>query len=160
MNNTTNTFCDATTRRLPRVKIVGESDLPRIHAASIELLETTGVIFEHEEALAVFKEHGARVEGKTVYISRQMAESAMAQAPAVYRHEARNPEQSVTIGDGIAPHPNVGCVFVEDMDGGKRMGVLEDYANFQKLSQSSEIVKLTGATPIAPSDVEATERAL
>ncbi|MCG8619321.1 MAG: trimethylamine methyltransferase family protein, partial [Desulfobacterales bacterium] len=158
--NTTNTFCDATTRRLPRVKIVGESDLPRIHAASIELLETTGVIFEHEEALAVFREHGARVEGKTVYISRQMAESAMAQAPAVYRHEARNPEQSVTIGDGIAPHPNVGCVFVEDMDGGKRMGVLEDYANFQKLSQSSEIVKLTGATPIAPSDVEATERAL
>ena len=158
--STANTFCDAGTRRLPRMKIVGESDLPRIHQASIELLETTGVEFEHEKALEIFKAHGARVDGKKVFIPCAMAETAMAQAPSVYRHEARNPENSVTIGDGIAPHPNVGCVFVEDLDRGKRPGVLEDYANFQKMSQASDICKLTGATPIAPSDVEASERAL
>ena len=157
---TTNTFCDATNRRLPRVKIVGDSDLPRIHAATIELLASTGVIFEHDAALEIFKEHGAKVEGKTVFISRSMAETAMAQAPAVYRHEARNPDRSVTIGDGIAPHPNVGCVFVEDMDRGKRLGTLEDFANLQKLSQASPIVKLTGATPVAPSDVDPAERVL
>lgn len=157
---TTNTFCDATTRRLPRVKVVGDSDLPRIHAATIELLASTGVIFEHDAALKIFKQHGAKVEGKTVFISRSMAETAMAQAPAVYRHEARNPDRSVTIGDGIAPHPNVGCVFAEDMDRGKRPGTLEDFANIQKLSQASPIVKLTGATPVAPSDVDPAERAL
>ena len=157
---TANTFCNAATRRLPRLKIVGETDLPRIHEASIDLLETTGVIFEHEEALALFKKHGAKVEGKTVFIPRAMAEQAMSMAPSTYLHEARNPENSVIIGDGFAPHPNVGCVFAEDMDKGKRLGVLEDYANFQKLSQASNICKLTGATPIAPSDVEASERAL
>jgi trimethylamine--corrinoid protein Co-methyltransferase len=155
-----NTFCNSSTRKLPRVKIVGESDLPRIHEASIDLLENTGVIFEHEEALQIFKTHGAKVEGKTVFIPRAMAESAMGMAPTVYRHVARNDQQSVTIGDGIAPHPNVGCVFCEDMDKGKRRGLLEDFANFQKLSQASEIVKLTGATPVAPDDVEASERAL
>lgn len=156
----TNTFCNAATRRLPRTKIVGESDLPRIHEASIHLLETVGVIFEHEQALEIFRAHGARVDGKKVFIPRKMAETAMAQAPTVYRHEARNPDNTVTIGDGIAPHPNVGCVFVQDMERGKRPGMLEDYANLQKLSQASSICKLTGATPVAPGDVEASERAL
>ncbi|MCF8069226.1 MAG: trimethylamine methyltransferase family protein [Desulfobacterales bacterium] len=157
---TSNTFCNSSTRKLPRTKIVGEADLPRIHEAGIELLEQSGAIFEHEEALAVFKRHGARVEGKTVFIPRDMAENAMDLAPVTYRHKARNEVQSVTIGDGFAPHPNVGCVFCEDMDRGKRRGKLEDYANFQKLSQASDIVKLTGATPVAPDDVEASERAL
>ena len=52
---TSNTFCDSTTRKVPRIKIVGDEDLPRIHEASIDLLENTGLIFEHEEALGVFK---------------------------------------------------------------------------------------------------------
>jgi trimethylamine--corrinoid protein Co-methyltransferase len=158
--NTANTFCDSFTRKLPRVKIIGQGDLPRIHAASIDLLESTGVIFEHDRALEIFKRHGVRVEGKTVFISKKMVETAMDQAPAKYRHAARNNEQSVTIGDGIAPHPNVGCVFVQDMEKGKRRGVLEDFVNFQKLSQASDIVKLTGAIPVAPDDVEVSERAL
>ncbi len=157
---TPNTFCNSATRKLPRVKIVKSTDLPRIHDASIKILEQCGIIFEHETALEIFKRHGARVDGKTVFIPGPMAETAMEQAPTTFRHVARNDAQSVTIGDGFAPHPNVGCVFCEDMDNGKRRGLLEDYANFQKLSQASDIVKLTGATPVAPDDVEDTERAL
>lgn len=155
-----NTFCNSSTRKLPRMKIVGDGDLPRIHEASIDILENTGIIFEHEEALKFFKNHGAKVEGKTVFIPRSMAETAMDKTPEVYRHVARNQQQSVTIGDGIAPHPNLGSVFCEDMDKGKRRGLLEDYANFQKLSQASDIVKLTGAIPVAPSDVQPSEQAL
>ncbi|WP_457553387.1 trimethylamine methyltransferase family protein [Desulfobacula sp.] len=157
---TANTFCNSSTRKLPRTKIVGDGDLPRIHEASIDLLENTGIIFENKKALEIFKHHGAKVEGKTVFIPRVMVETAMDQAPAVYRHVARNDRQSITIGDGIAPHPNLGSVFCEDMDKGKRRGLLEDYANFQKLSQASDFVKLTGAIPVAPSDVEASEQAL
>jgi trimethylamine---corrinoid protein Co-methyltransferase len=157
---TTNTFCNSSTRKLSRTKIVGDEDLPRIHEASIDLLENTGIIFEHKEVLEIFKSHGVKIKGKTVFIPRTMAQTAMTNTPAVYRHEARNEKQSVTIGDGIAPHPNLGCVFCEDMDTGKRRGLLEDYTNFQKLSQASEIVKLTGSSPVAPNDVEASERAL
>ena len=156
----TNTFCNSTTRRLPRTKVVDDAVLPRIHGATVKLLEETGIIFEHDEALEIFKRHGAKVQGKTVYIPRKMAEAAMEQTPTTYRHEARNQAQSVTIGDGIAPHPNVGSVFCEDLDRGKRRGLLEDFANFQKLSQASDFCKLTGATPVAPDDVEASERAL
>lgn len=156
----TNTFCNSAVRKLPRAKVVDDTELPRIHEATIKILEETGIIFEHEEVIDIFKKHGAKVEGKTVYIPRKMAERAMDQTPATFLHVARNQERSVLIGDGIAPHPNVGCVFCEDLDNGKRRGLLQDYANFQKLSQASEICKLTGATPVAPDDIEASERAL
>ena len=156
----THTFCNHTTRRLPRTKIVRDAELPRIHEATISLLEETGIVFEHDEALDIFRRHGAKVDGKRVFISRKMAEAAMEQTPPSYLHQARNPEHSVVIGDGIAPHPNVGCVFCEDLEQGRRRGLLADYANFQKLSQASRICKLTGATPVAPDDVPASERAL
>jgi len=155
-----NTFCNSVTRKLPRMKIVGDAELPRIHEATIKLLEETGIVFEHDAVLELFKKHGAKVESQTVYIPRAMAEKAMKQTPVTYRHQARKDTQSVTIGDGIAPHPNVGCVFCEDLDKGKRQGLLEDYTNFQKLSQASDVVKLTGATPVVPHDVEVSERAL
>ncbi len=155
-----NTFCNSLTRKTPRTKIVKDADLPRIHEASIKLLEETGIIFEHEEVLDIFKKHGTRMEGKTVFPSREMVDLAMEQTPSIYLHSARNEDQSVTIGDGMAPHPNVGCVFCEDMDSGRRRGTLADYANFQKLSQASDMVKLTGATPVAPNDIPASEQAL
>jgi trimethylamine---corrinoid protein Co-methyltransferase len=155
-----NTFCNSETRKLPRMKIIKDDDLPRIHEASIKLLEETGVIFEHNEALEIFKRHGAKVDDKTVYIPRKMVEAAMDQAPSAYLHRAWNDDQSVTIGDGMAPHPNVGCVFIEKADGVRRRGLLEDYTNIQKLSQASQYCKLTGATPVAPDDVPASEKAL
>ena len=82
----TNTFCNSVTRKLPRTKIISDNDLPRIHEASIDLLENTGVIFEHEEVLKIFKKHGARVEGKTVFIPETIAQAAMERTPPVYRH--------------------------------------------------------------------------
>jgi trimethylamine---corrinoid protein Co-methyltransferase len=155
-----NTFCNSETRKLPRTKVIKDDVLPRIHEATLKLLEETGVVFEHDEALEIFKQHGAKVDGKTVYISKKMAEEAMEQAPAAYLHRGRNDDQSVTIGDGMAPHPNVGCVFVEEMGGERRRGLLSDYANIQKISQTSAYCKLTGATPVAPDDVPSSERAL
>ena len=155
-----NTFCNSETRNLPRTKVINDDELPRIHEASIKLLEEIGIVFEHDEALEIFKQHGAKVDGKKVFISRKMAEAAMDQAPTTYLHRGRNDDQSVTIGDGMAPHPNVGCVFIEEFGGGRRRGLLADYANIQKMSQASQYCKLTGATPVAPDDVPPSERAL
>ena len=156
-----NTFCNSETRKLPRTKVINDEELPRIHDASMKLLEETGVIFEHEEALEIFKQKGAKVDGKTVFIPRKMAEEAMEQTPTTFLHQARNSDHSVTIGDGMAPHPNVGCVFIENFEEGtRRRGLLTDYADIQKLSQASKFCKLTGATPVAPDDVAPDERAL
>ncbi len=142
-----------------RLEVLSREDLDRVHDASIRILAETGVVFNHEEALETLKRGGAWVDGKRAVLPRKMVESALAQCPRTFLLAARNAARSVTIGDGFAVHPNVGPVFVQDLDGGRRTGTYQDYINFQKLAQASNVVHLTGATPVAPGDVPAGQRA-
>ncbi|MBF0528220.1 MAG: trimethylamine methyltransferase family protein [Deltaproteobacteria bacterium] len=138
---------------LPRLKILSENDLQRVHDASIKILESIGVVFESDEAIEIFKKHGVKVEGKKVFIPKKQAEAAMAQAPEVFKYRARHDQNTIICGEGFAPHPNIGPVFCQDMDKGRRPGTIRDFINFQKLSQASEYIKVTGATPVAPQDI-------
>jgi len=143
-----------------KLEILSKQDLQRVHHASLEILQSTGVIFHHEEALRILKSKGARVEGFTAYLPGGMVEKALEHTPSTYVHLARNPAHSVTVGEGFLVHPNIGPVFVQDLDRGRRRGTLQDFENFQKLAQASDVVHLAGATPVAPDDVPASERAL
>lgn len=142
----------------PNVKVIDGDQYQRIHDASVKVLEETGVRFENDEALEIFKKHGAKVSGKTVYISSAMLDNALETAPGKFLWEARNKENSVVLGEGYAVEPNVGCVYAQDLDNGRRPGKLADYANFQKLCQSSTVARLVGATPIAITDVPDNEK--
>jgi len=143
-----------------KLKVISEEDLARVHDASLKILEETGVAFQCEEALEIFKINGAKVKNKTVYLPQKMVEDALESAPDTFRWYARNEAHSVTLGEGYAVEPNVGPVYIQDLDNGRRLGKLEDYANIQKLCQSSDIVNLVGATPIDPSDVEGNKKHL
>ena len=50
-----------------RMQELSNQDMENIHAASMDLLKTTGVAFNDEEALEIFKVNGHRVEGTTVF---------------------------------------------------------------------------------------------
>ena len=50
-----------------RLKAISNDDMEWIHNASLKILEETGVVFNSEDALDVFKKHGAKVDAKTVY---------------------------------------------------------------------------------------------
>lgn len=143
-----------------RLQVLETADLQRVHDASLRILEKTGVIFHHDEAVRFLKSKGARAEGQRVYLSGRMVETALEHCPETFRHRARNDERSVTIGEGFVVHPNIGPVFVQDLEKGRRRGSFEDLENFQKLAQASEVVHMAGATPVAPDDVPASERAL
>ena len=147
--------------RIPRLKVLANEELDKIHNASIKLLETTGVLFESEDALTLFKKNDVKVEGRKVFIPGELAEAAVENAPATFNWTARNEAQSIVCGDGVAPTPNIGPVFCQDLDRGRRAGTIEDFVNFQKLSQASSIIRITGATPVAPQDLFPTsERSL
>lgn len=136
-----------------RLEFIGKEDYTRIHEASLKILAETGVAFHDEEAVELFKKHGARVNGNVVYFTRDLVEKALATAPKKFKWSARNDQQSVVVGDGFLLQPNVGPVYIEDIDNGRRLGTLEDYTNIQKLCQASDVVSLVGSIPIAPSDV-------
>ena len=48
-----------------RLKAISNDDMEWIHNASLKILEETGVVFHSEDALDIFKRHGAKVDGKT-----------------------------------------------------------------------------------------------
>ena len=138
-----------------RLEVISPAAFEQIHDASITLLEGTGVRFHHPEALALFQKSGARVAGETVYLSREMIAAALASCPSTFTWTARNPRHSVTVGEGFLVQPNVGPVFIKDMDHGRRPATLSDYANIIKLCQAAENVHLNGTLPVDPADLPA-----
>ena len=136
-----------------RLEFIGKEDYSRIHEASLKILAETGVAFNDDEALELFKKHGARVNGKVVYINRELVEKALQTAPSKFKWFARNEKQSVVVGEGLLHQPNVGPVYIQDIENGRRLATLQDYTNIQKLCQASDVVSLVGSIPVAPSDV-------
>ncbi len=60
-----------------QLKAVSEDDLSMIHGASLKILKETGCVFHSEEALGIFKKHGAKIDGRTVYFSKAMIENTI-----------------------------------------------------------------------------------
>jgi trimethylamine--corrinoid protein Co-methyltransferase len=131
-----------------------EQEVRRIHETCLRLLETVGVDFSFEPAIAVLKKAGCKVEGQRVFFPPKLVEAQVAKAPAQYTLQARNPEKSVVIGgEHIAFIPCYGPPFVTDLDRGRRASTLEDYINFVKLGHASRSMDITGGMMAEPNDI-------
>ena len=145
------------------LEVLSKNDLSRVHDASIRILQETGIIFHSEEVRDIFKSHGARVEGKIVYIPEKMVESALETCPSTFKHWARNESHSMLIGmkqKKLAVSTQNGPVYVEDIDQGRRPGKIEDYVKITKLCQESSVVNVVGGIPVEPIDVDPESRHL
>lgn len=65
----------------PCLKWVTPSQLEQIHSASLEVLERTGMIVKHREALALLREAGCRVKGERVWVPGWLVEECIRLAP-------------------------------------------------------------------------------
>lgn len=142
------------------LEVISKDNFEEIHQASIKILSETGIRFHCPEALGMFEKNGAKVEGETVYITETMVDNALKTCPKTFTWTARNPENSLTVGEGFLVQPNVGPVFIKDMDKGRRKATLEDYANIMKLCQAAEHVHINGTIPVDPSDVDSESKHL
>lgn len=145
------------------IRLLTKSKLTRIHEATVEILRDIGVNFKSEKAREIFKRSGARVDGEIVYISRKMLEDAIESAPPIFKWWARNEMKYVFLGEEQElPHvsPTQGPIYIQDLDGGRRLGTLSDLVKLYKLCQASSVSDIIGAIPVAPSDVPKKERHL
>lgn len=145
---------------VPRLSIISERDYTKIHEATLKILAETGVTFHSEEALDLFRRHGVKVVDKTVYMDRPLIEQTLATCPETFQWTARNAERSVTVGEECLIQPNAGPVYIQDLDGGRRLATIDDYSTIQKLCQASPIVNLAGHIPVDPSDVNRQDKHL
>ncbi len=142
------------------LEVISSDRFEEIHQASIKVLSETGIQFHCEEALEMFKKNGARVDGKTVFITEKMVSDSLATCPETFTWTARNSANTVTVGEGFLVQPNVGPVFIQDMDRGRRKATLSDYADVIKVCQEAEHIHLNGTIPVDPSDVDSQKKHL
>lgn len=65
----------------PRLKWITEAQLEEIHYASLEVLARTGIVVQHQEALALLREAGCRVRENRVWIPGWLVEECLRLAP-------------------------------------------------------------------------------
>jgi len=65
-----------------KLKVLTEEDLHRIHEATLDILESTGVWFnDSDEAIELFKKNGCTVDGYRVRVPRQVTDDCIKSLP-------------------------------------------------------------------------------
>jgi trimethylamine--corrinoid protein Co-methyltransferase len=137
-------------------EILSTEDIEQIHQSSMKLLANVGVEFPHQEALAVFDKHGVKTDGKRVYLSEDQVMEALKTVPAQFTIHARNPELSVTVGDGEPVFaPGYGAPFLIDVVVGKRAPTMADYHDLVKLAHALPNQDMSGHLIVEPGGVSA-----
>ena len=130
------------------------SNVEKIHAASMKILERTGMRFLHPDALSILKENGIRVEGDTAYFTEEELMKWVKLAPAEARLYAEDSDYDMTLGgDRRYRGPCGGSTFIMDRDGNKRDALLEDFIRLTKLFEGNPAFHLAGGLACQPQDV-------
>jgi trimethylamine--corrinoid protein Co-methyltransferase len=138
---------------LPPLALVRPEGVEEIHRASMKILSDYGLEFRDEEALAVLRENGARVDGMKVRFDPAAVLEFVGKAPSSFTQIARNPERSVTLGTNeIVFSPVYGPPYVLDRERGRRPATLEDFRNFVKLAYLCPWMPHSGGTLVEPGD--------
>jgi trimethylamine--corrinoid protein Co-methyltransferase len=115
---------------------LSESDVKRIHSASLDVLERTGIEVPPSEARQIFAQAGATIDDNNsrVYIPRAMVEDAIAKACKRFTLAGREERHDLDMGgDRVYMGTGGAAVQVIDLDGQLRESRLEDIARIGQL---------------------------
>lgn len=128
--------------------------IEEIHAATLQVMETVGLDFNDEPALAILSKGGVRIEGKRAFFPPKIVETLIRKAPDRFTLHARNPEHNLQIGGETSIYLPANCPpFIADMDQGRRYGTLEDFNNLVKLTHASNNLDMCSNILVEPNDV-------
>lgn len=120
------------------LNLLGQKDLARLHTATLEVIERTGVRFPSPKALDIWEAHGAKVDRNTqiVKVPGHIIEGALEQAPPIYTLAARDQAQDLPLDGNHVYVGTDGCgVQVIDLyDGQRRPSCLQDQANIARVA--------------------------
>jgi len=155
------TMLPALKRALPLTEPMNRDQIERIDAASMLILETTGIVFRDPIALADWKSAGAKIAGDTVYPDRGMIRDLIATIPASFTYHARNPANNLPFGNDHSIFvPMTGAPYLRDLDGVRRNPTLADLADFHKLSHMLPVLHSSAHHIVEPYDHPISQRHL
>ena len=139
-------------RGIPYLDLMTPEQVERIHDASMNILETKGIVFRDDEALDMWRAAGAKVVNETVYLDRAHLMQLISTVPETYRMHARNPERSVTVGARKQIFtPSYGAPNVIDLQGRRVPSTMEHFDNFAKLGHIASSLHMSGGVAIRTS---------
>jgi trimethylamine--corrinoid protein Co-methyltransferase len=156
-------FVPYITRKVPYYEVLDAEGLALIERNADTILEEIGIEFRDDaEALQIWKQAGADVQGERVRFARGMCRQLIqATAPREFTQQARNPEHNVRIGGPCTVFaPAYGSPFVRNLDEGRRYATIEDFRNFVKLTYLSTSLHHSGGTVVEPVDLPVNKRHL
>jgi trimethylamine--corrinoid protein Co-methyltransferase len=150
--------------------VLSDGEVGRIHAASVEILERTGVLVQSEELAALLAQGGARVQpagteqgssaggisagDRVVRFPAGLTERLVGRAPPTFRLYSRNGAPPMEVGLGVTRSvAGFDAPFFQDLDTGVRRPIRKaDVANFARLADGLAEVDIVGNQGV-PQDV-------
>src|SRR4030042_464738 len=122
--------------------ILTPEEIQRIHTATLDIIETTGIRFPSKRALDIWEANGAQVDRNTsiVKVPGHIIENALKLAPPKYDLAARKPEQDLPLDGNHVFLGTDGCgVEVLDINSGiRRMSAWQDVADIARVAAALE----------------------
>jgi trimethylamine---corrinoid protein Co-methyltransferase len=122
--------------------ILSAQEIQRLHTATLDIIETTGVRFPSKRALDLWEANGANVDRNTqiVKVPGHIIEEALKLAPPKYDLAARDPEQDLPLDGNHVFLGTDGCgVEVLDINTGtRRMSTWQDVADIARVGDALE----------------------
>ncbi|PSL16586.1 trimethylamine methyltransferase family protein [Shimia abyssi] len=149
-------------RVLPFFDPLDAEQIERLEALVDWIFQDVGIAFRDDpEALRIWKEAGASIEGDIVRMPADQVRALCETAPSQFTQLARNPERSVTIGGTNQVFaPIYGAPFVRDVEGGRRYGDMDSFEKLVKLAYMHPNLHHTGLVICEPCDVPVSKRHL
>jgi trimethylamine--corrinoid protein Co-methyltransferase len=147
--------------KLPVCEVMDGSQVERIDAASMDILENVGVVFRDEIALADWRAAGAKVVGETVYLDRALVRDLISTIPTSFTYHARDPQKNVALGGRNSIFvPMTGAPYLRDLDDVRRNPMMADLAMFHKLAHMMPSLHSSAHHIVEPYDHPISQRHL
>ncbi len=125
-----------------------------IHDAAMRIMANVGVRIHNEKAIGIYKENGIRVDGNIAYFTEEQVMHWVKMAPESFTLYARNPKYDTFVGgDQVNPAPTYGCAFIDDWEGNRRRGTMEDYMKCLRLFEAEDSYTVNGGITIQPGEI-------
>ena len=146
-----------------RLEVLDAASIERIHAATLELIETVGVRFPSARAQAIWADHGAHVDPGTgiVRVPGHVVETALRTAPAAFTLAGRDSDRDLPL-DGHhvwAATDGCGVEVADPVTGERRRSTLDDVVSICRVAEELPEVGFIWM-PVSAQDVPPETRAL
>ncbi|MAF85475.1 MAG: hypothetical protein CL875_03205 [Dehalococcoidales bacterium] len=134
-------------RNIKPLELLTDEQVSVIHRGTLDVLETTGLTFDHKETLAFFTDHGCKVDfnKKRVRMPGWLVEDCLRKAPSSFALKARDPKNDMRNGGNVLYFANTVGMGDVDLDTWeRRTPTREDNINSLKVLDSLENIHNIG----------------